>query len=628
MGEKYAVLISGDLAENGYEEFWYDVVLMREALIDNDFPANHIFVLYGDGADYFNVNRPNPHYRPNPAITDLAATSANITAVFNGLANGTGGYPQMTEDDLLFVWTFDHGSGPNCIAGTRCRLGLRDPWPNDFIWDDDFATAVDQVPYAFRIFCMQQCHSGGFIDDLQNDQTVILTACGETEHAHPADAVECEIVNGVQYWHGEFNYHLLAALTGQSVTGVAVNADANGNGFVTMREVFDHIQANESQSETPEYDDGALNLGDKLHLSFADVYIRDNLQDSGAEPSTGASLCRSPDINHYRQALLDPQTTLGSAAAQSQDNLFEDVEEGQPNYIYARLQNRGYSATDVEIDIYWTPPSTLPTPSSWNFIGTLNMPSIAPDEFLVVGPLEWPVDQIPGSGHYCFVAILGNAQDPKPDTSMIGSTSDFYDFIRNNNNVVWKNFDVDDIFAGGYQQVEFQIQGWPRTACFSDLEIDLREIPVNAEVELRILKRLTVGTAAEGLSVVNETQLYSLFEGVAASPLALRNIPLQPSDNTEVRLAISWPEDVPAGAYELSILQKIDNQEMGRITKRVLIGDHPFVANRNTKEVHVANCEWVSRMNSGNKKAYHELDRALGHGYNGCKYCLPEFDTG
>lgn len=113
MGEKYAVLISGDLAESGYYEFWYDVVLMREALINNGFQANNIYVLYADGNDFFDVDRPNPRYRPNPAITNLAANIADVNTVFNGLANGTGGYPQLTDDDLLFIWTFDHGCGPH-----------------------------------------------------------------------------------------------------------------------------------------------------------------------------------------------------------------------------------------------------------------------------------------------------------------------------------------------------------------------------------------------------------------------------------------------------------------------------------------------------------------------------------
>ena len=146
MGQKYAVLICGDLADTGYREFWFDVVLMREALLNQGFPANHIYVLYGNGTDWSNASYPNLRYRPSPAITTLAATSANVSAVFNGLANGTGGYPQMTEDDLLFVWTFDHGCCPDCIPGTNVVLGLMDT----DITDTTFTALVNPVPHAFR----------------------------------------------------------------------------------------------------------------------------------------------------------------------------------------------------------------------------------------------------------------------------------------------------------------------------------------------------------------------------------------------------------------------------------------------------------------------------------------------
>lgn len=621
MGEKYAVLISGDLAENGYEEFWYDVVLMREALINNGFLANNIYVLYGNGADYFNVNRPNPRYRPNPAITNFSATTANVTNVFNGLANGTGGFPQMTDDDLLFVWTFDHGCGPPCIGGTSCVLGLTDA----DMQDTTFATLVNQIPHAYRIFCMQQCHSGGFINDLQSDRTVIITACTSSEHATPADT-ENEVVNGVTYTHGEFNFHLFSALNGQSVTGTAVNADANGNGFVTMREVFDYIRTNESKAETPQYDDGTLHLGERLDLSFADVCMRDNLQDTGIEPSPGASLCRSPDICHYRQQLLDPQDTLGSASAWNQDNLFETVEIGQPNYIYVRLRNRGYAATPVELDVYWTLPSTLPTPSGWNFIGTIQVPSIARDEMLVAGPLEW--NTIPERGHYCFVAILGNAQDLKPDFSAIASAADFHSFIRNSNNVAWKNFDVENVFAGGYQRFEFHIQGWPRVSLASDLELDLTGLPATTQAELRILKRLTAGAVPEGMSKKQETKNYTLFEVASGGKAALRKMPLKPSDDSLATLHITLPGDVPDGAYEVSARQMVNGQEMGTVSKRILVGDYPYAANRGSGELHVANCEWARIMSPRNKVAYRELDLALKHGYNGCRYCLPEHNTG
>lgn len=360
----------------------------------------------------------------------------------------------------------------------------------------------------------------------------------------------------------------------------------------------------------------------------ADVYIRDNLQDTGEEPLGGGGIARSPDINHFRQELTDPQATLGSVAAQSQDNLFENIEHGQPNYIYVRLQNRGYTVSDVEADIYWVPPSTLPTPGSWNFIGTLNVPAIAPGEFKVAGPLIWPSDQIPAKGHYCFIAVLGNAQDPKPDLSAIHNINDFYALIREKNNVTWKNFDVQNMFAGSIQRFDFQIQGWSRIAYFTDLEIHLSDLPHNVKVELKVLKRLTEGTTVEGLSKKREKKLHSHYEVTSPKQAALRNMPLKTSDNSMATLYITLPEDIPNGAYDLSVLQKIDGREMGRVTKRLLVGDYPYVANRNSREVHEANCDWVKRMSSKNKVAYRELKLALKHGYNGCHYCLPEFDTG
>lgn len=488
--------------------------------------------------------------------------------------------------------------------------------------DAVFAGLVNQIPHAYRVICMQQCHSGGFIDDLNSDRTTILTACTGTEHAHPADT-EGETVNGVYYAHGEFNYHLLSALNGQTVTGTAVNADADGNGFVTMREIFDYIAANESNSETPQFDDGSLGLGDRLHLSFADVCMRDNLDDTGIEPSTGASLCRSPDINHYRNQLLDPTATLGSPAAWQQNDLFEDVEIGQNNYIYTRLRNRGYSGTPVEVDVYWTPPSTLPTPPSWNYIGTINVANVLQDTVTIGGPLTWPSSQIPNSGHYCFVAVLGNPQDPKPDSAAITSTSEFYDFIRNNNNVVWKNFDVENVFAGDYMQMAFLVQGWPRIPLKTDLVFDLSKLPVETKPELKLLKRLTIGANPERLEKTRESRLYSHYTLDSRKEAVLKGITLRPSDKSKVTLRLRIPEKTPDGEYEISVMQRVGGKEMGFVTKLIRVGGHPFVVNRRRREVHKAGCLRVRRISPRNRVAYRDIKLALRHGYKACRYCRP-----
>lgn len=622
MGEKYAVLISGDLAETGFDEFWNDVVLMRKALLNNGFQDNHIYVLYGNGNDYSDADRPNPLYRPSPPITDLAANTANVTAVLNGLANGTGGYPQLTDDDLLFIWTFDHGCGPPCISGTNVVLCLMDEDMQDTV----FAGLVNPISHAYRVVCMQQCHSGGFIDDLSSDRTTILTACTGTEHAHRAD--EMETVDEVTYHHGEFNYHLLSALNDQTVTGTLVNADADGSGFVTMKEVFDYIAANENQSETPQYDGGSLDLGEKLHLSFADVYMRDNLQDTGVEPSIGTSLCRSPDINHYRNQLPDPLTALGNTGSWQQDDLFEDVEIGQDNYVYIRLRNRGYSDTPVDVDVYWTPPSTLPIPSSWNLIGRISVANVAQDDVAIGGPLVWPSNQIPSSGHYCFVAVLGNAQDPTPDYATITSTTDFYGFIRNNNNVVWKNFDVENMFAGGYMQMEFLVRGWPRLVLKTDLVFDISKLPVGTKLELKVLKRLTTRATPVRLSQTRQTPRYSHFELASAKEAVLRDITLKPSDKSKVTLKIRIPENTPDGDYEISATQRVAGREMGFVTKRIRVGGHPFMASRGTGEVHRVTCSWAKKIKPRDRVAYRDLGLALKHGYNSCHYCLSIKDKG
>jgi len=616
MGNRYAVLISGDLAETGYDEFWNDVVLMREALIQNGFPAGNIFVLYGNGADYFNASRPNPRYRPSPAITNSAANQTNVTNALTGLANGTNGMPQLTSDDLLFIWTFDHGNSD----GTNSYLCLTDV---DML-DTTFASLVNQIPYAYRIICMQQCFSGGFLPHLAGDRNVILTACSSTQLGNRSDT-ENEVVNGVTYNHGEFNFHLLSAITGQTVTGTAVNADADGNGFVTMQEVFNYVQTNDSAPETPQFDDGIRHLGDKLHLSFADLFIRDSLQDSGQEPLANGGISCSPDINHFRNQLAAPQASLCSGAAINQDNLFDNIEYGQTNYIYARLQNRGYSASAANVDIYWAKPSTLPTPGSWKLIGTISAPTVNPGEFKASGPLLWST--VPAVGHYCFIAVLGNTQDPKPDLSSISTVDDFYNYIRQNNNVTWKNFDVYDLFADSYYRFDFSIQGWPRISYKSDLEIEFRQLPSAIKLELVLLKRLARGATSEGMVLTKRTKLYSHFTVNSKKKAALRGVALKMSDSSLATLGMTVPAGVPDGIYQISIRQTIGGKEMGRVTRSFKLGQFPYMGNHSTKELHRANCDWAAKISPRHKIAYSDPDLALQHGFNGCRFCLPELDT-
>jgi hypothetical protein len=184
-----------------------------------------------------------------------------------------------------------------------------------------------------------------------------------------------------------------------------------------------------------------------------------------------------------------------------------------------------------------------------------------------------------------------------------------------------------DMFAGSNMYFDFLVQGWPRIAYLSDLELDLLDLPAGSEVELRTLKRLTKDATLENLTEVSDSAYHVRYEVGPDTRSAIRGMSLRTSDKSEARLYLSLPEDASDGMYEFSVLQRIEGKEMGRITKRLAVGEHPYVANHSSKEVHAANCEWVGRMSARNKVAYRDVSLALKRGYNGCYYCLPEHDT-
>lgn len=255
VSRKYAVLICGDVAESGYNEFWNDTLWMYKTLINKGYTPERIFVLYGDGNDFIS---PNPRYQYPQKVTDFAATSTWVNRVFDGLKNGDAaiGVPKMTENDTLFLWAFDHGGGNN-----PATLGLRD----GYMSDTTFAAKVNAIPYETRTIFMQQCRSGGFIDNLTNNKTYIYTACRSFENAHRADT-ENELFGDIWYCHGEFNYHVICALSGAAPDGTGINADSNSNGKVSMTEAAAWNTNHENQPEVPQVDNtGGVGAGFTLN---------------------------------------------------------------------------------------------------------------------------------------------------------------------------------------------------------------------------------------------------------------------------------------------------------------------------------------------------------------------------
>ena len=163
--KKYAVLISaGEATEDDEEEnseFWYDLFLMYNSLIDEGYHHDDIEVLYAQGEDFYSVNHPeyrNPY--PNP-ITDMNNHRLSIWYIFNWLGN------VMTEEDHLFVWWMGHaGYDSHGIFW----LGITNWGDSSWISRAEFTLYANQVQnYRKRIFSFMTCYSGAMIDNLASN---------------------------------------------------------------------------------------------------------------------------------------------------------------------------------------------------------------------------------------------------------------------------------------------------------------------------------------------------------------------------------------------------------------------------------------------------------------------------
>jgi serine protease len=307
-----------------------------------------------------------------------------------------------------------------------------------------------------------------------------------------------------------------------------------------------------------------------------DVYLRDFLGDTG-DPHTGA-ISASPDIILRPTAVPNPQAAFGEGSGTENSNtLGYEAEAGQDNFIYVRVRNRGgSSAANVQAQIFWAPVATLLTPDLWTAVGATALPNVPAGDILTVSSaITWPAASIPGTGHYCFVGLVGNAQDPAPAPADFMNWDNFRQFIRNQNNVTWRNFNVvNNVPPGqteppGYVPLPFLVTGAPDRARRMGFEV-IGRLPEGArlllELPTQLLEmfhrqphaRLTNGRG--GMATLPVNPHGRLWLGIAPIPAKAR---------MRARLLVQIPDRFRNHEYEVHVRQLYGEEEVGRVTWRL-----------------------------------------------------------
>jgi len=242
-----------------------------------------------------------------------------------------------------------------------------------------------------------------------------------------------------------------------------------------------------------------------------DIYLRDNLADTGQEPYPGLYLYASPDIINRTSPSSNPTTDFADL---TNDALWQNVEYGQDNYVYIRIQNRGNQNGDATINVYFSAASTFAMPSSWIHIGTITETSISPGSLRIAGPLTFPSSLIPSPGHYCMIAVISDGLDPAPDHNLIASVPDFLNFVRNSNNIAYRNMDVVDLVPGRPGVIVAQVRGLSDMHERFDLHVNIGHFVPGAKILVRGPSRMLDGAIAHGLKLIaheNGQNLYEVF---------------------------------------------------------------------------------------------------------------------
>lgn len=357
------------------------------------------------------------------------------------------------------------------------------------------------------------------------------------------------------------------------------------------------------------------------------VYIRNSLTDGGAEPYIGGTLCYSPDIIVRQAQVADPQTTFADMTV---DPGSDPVEIGNDNYVYVRVHNNGGIATDTHVRVYYAPLNTTCGPEVWNYLGQIDFYAVAAGGDAVSNALVWENAPDPDPvSHYCLIASIEGVGDPHPNPAGISNASQYMQFIRDHNNICYRNLTFVNNAADTLNKINFFIGGFIRDESEYQLKIEREDLAIFSETYLHLPLELlkysrVVLENLEDLGTKGDEsyRTFLLSEGKSA----VLNRLVIPGPKFLAQLEINIPKDAkPGDKYAFNVKQLYKDEVIGdfRIAGKVIDAvEANYIGLKDQFLVHKAGCKCVSESANVLKVPFQSIEEAKKAGYDMALDCL------
>lgn len=296
----YAWIISGGASSGAnYIRYYGDVQFVYNVLAhDYLIPDDHIIVCFADGLN------PAPDQsggiNSNPDFDNDGDSDIIYDATATGVADGYADVAAMVgAEDHLFIYTTDHGS-PGSLELDDPPEVILNLW-NGTLDDDQFMTWMDAFTALSIHVVMEQCYSGGFLEEVVN-----AGASQPRTFASAANASESSWAGETYPEYDEYVYYWTGAMHGSTPPATSVpggplpgDPDMNGNGNVSFYEAATRAEEwdtyAQSGQEHPLWDDTPDSCGDDYFLGGL---IGTDIEDfQGSVPQMQFFLSQNPVVS-------------------------------------------------------------------------------------------------------------------------------------------------------------------------------------------------------------------------------------------------------------------------------------------------------------------------------------------